>query len=141
LSYTRPEHRSDAKLEALAADGIAAHNSDDNLNASLGVAYGINHHLTVAAELPYLRRDDLREGGDGEVERLGSVAGIGDINLLAKYRMTDGDGAGFALLGGIKLPTGGTHRCSGEGEQLETEHQPGTGSWDPLFGAAAGARL
>jgi len=141
LNYSRPEHRSNAELEALAEDGIAAHNTDYNLNASLGVAYGINHHLTIAAELPYLRRDDLREGGAGEVERLGSVAGIGDVNILAKYRLTDGDGLGFALLGGIKLPTGGTHRRSGEGERLETEHQPGTGSWDPLLGAAAGAKL
>jgi len=141
LSYTRPEQRSDAELQALAADGIAAHNTDYNLNASLGVAYGINHHLTVAAELPYLRRDDLREGGDGEIERLGSVAGIGDVNLLAKYRLTDGDDAGFAVLGGIKLPTGSTHRRSGDGERLETEHQPGTGSWDPLFGAAAAVKV
>jgi hypothetical protein len=141
LSYSRPEHRSDAELEALAGEGIAAHNTDYNLNASLGVAYGINHHLTVAAELPYVRRDDLREGGVGEIERLGSVAGIGDLNILAKYRLTDGDGVGFALLGGVKAPTGSTHRRSGDGERLETEHQSGTGSWDPLFGAAAATKL
>jgi hypothetical protein len=125
LSYTRPEQRSDVELEALAGQGIAAHNTDYNLNASLGVAYGINHHLTVAAELPYVRRDDLREGADGQIERLGSVAGIGDVNVLAKYRLTDGEGLGFALLGGLKLPTGGTHRRSGDGERLETEHQRG----------------
>src|SRR4051794_32863228 len=83
LSYTRPEQRSDAKLGELAAEGIAAHNTDYNLNASLGVAYGITHHLTVAAELPYVRRDDLREGAVGDVERLGSVAGVGDVNVLA----------------------------------------------------------
>lgn len=141
LSYTRPEQRSDARLEALASQDIAAHNTDYNLNASLGVAYGITHHLTVAAEMPYVRRDDLREGGAGEVERLGSVAGIGDVNILAKYRLSDGEGIGFALLGGIKAPTGSTHKRSADGERLETEHQPGTGSWDPLFGASAATRL
>jgi len=141
LSYTRPEQRSDAKLEALAAEDIAAHNTDYNLNTSLGAAYGVNHHLTVAAELPYVRRDDLREGGDSEVERLGSVAGIGDLNILAKYRLTEGEGPGFALIGGIKVPTGSTHRRSDEGERLETEHQPGTGSWDPLLGAAAATKV
>ena len=66
-------------------------------------------------------------------------AGIGDLNLLAKYRLTEGEGAGFALIGGIKLPTGSTHRRSPEGERLETEHQPGTGSWDPILGASASA--
>ena len=141
LSYARPEQRSDAELQALAAQGIAAHNTDYNLNGSLGVAYGINHHLTVSAELPYVRRDDLREGAVGEVERLGSVAGIGDVNVLAKLRLTDGEGVGFALIGGIKLPTGSTRRRSGDGERLETEHQPGTGSWDPLFGAAAATKV
>ena len=29
--------------------------------------------------------------------------GISDLNILAKYRLTDGE-AGFAILGGIKLP-------------------------------------
>jgi len=149
LTYTRPEQRSDEELEALAAQHIHAHNTDYNLNASLGAAYGINHHLTVSLELPYVRRDDLREGehshvdGDAlnEVEQLGSVAGIGDMNLLAKYRLTEGEGPGFALIGGIKMPTGSTHRRSPDGERLETEHQPGTGSWDPIFGGSGSVRV
>jgi hypothetical protein len=145
LTYTRPEQRSDEELEALAGQHVHAHNTDYNLNASLGVAYGINHHLTISAELPYIRRDSLREGEHShsggqtvnEVVQLGSVSGIGDASILAKYRLTDGDGPGFALIGGIKLPTGRTHRHSLDGERLETEHQPGTGSWDPIVGASA----
>jgi hypothetical protein len=142
LTYTRPEQRSDDELEALSGRGIDAHNTDYNLNAALGVAYGITHHLTISAELPYVRRDDLRvaEPGDG-VEQLGSVAGIGDMSLLAKYRLTEGESAGFALIGGIKVPTGSTHKRSEEGERLETEHQPGTGSWDPIFGASASTKM
>jgi hypothetical protein len=141
LTTTRPEQRSDEELEALAERGIAAHNTDYNLNAAIGVAYGVSHHLTLSAEVPYVRRDDLREGAPGEVERLGSVAGIGDVNLLAKYRLTDDEETGFALIGGIKLPTGSTHKSSSDGERLETEHQPGTGSWDPIFGASGSTRL
>ncbi|MFL6728021.1 MAG: hypothetical protein ACJ8FS_16135 [Sphingomicrobium sp.] len=141
LTYTRPERRSDAELEGLAAQGIAAHNTDYNLNGSLGVAYGLNHHVTLSAELPYVRRDNLREGAPGEARQLGSVAGIGDLNLLAKYRLTDGDHSGFTLIGGLKLPTGSTHKTSRDGERLETEHQPGTGSWDPIFGASASTKL
>jgi hypothetical protein len=141
LTYTRPEQRSDETLEALAARGIGAHNTDYNLNASLGVAYGVSHHLTVSAELPYVRRDSLREGTTDGVERLGSVAGLGDLNLLAKYRLTEGEGFGLALIGGIKMPTGGAHRQGIEGERLETEHQPGSGSWDPIAGVAASLPL
>jgi len=149
LTYTRPEQRRDETLEALAGQHIHAHNTDYNMVASLGVAYGVTHHLTVSAELPYVRRDRLREGehshGGGiavnEVVELGSVTGIGDMSLLAKYRLTESEDAGFSLVGGIKLPTGSTHRRSREGERLETEHQPGTGSWDPIVGASAGAKL
>jgi hypothetical protein len=142
-----PDDRSDAELEALAAQHVHAHNTDYNLNAGIGVAYGISHHLTVSAELPYIRRDDLREGThahDGgavseSVERLGNVSGIGDASLIAKYRLTEEHGPGFAIIAGLKMPTGSTHRVSPDGERLETEHQPGTGSWDPILGAAVGA--
>jgi hypothetical protein len=145
ILYTGPEHRSDQELEQLAAEHIRAHNTNYNLNASLGVAYGITHRLTVSAELPYLRRDHLREGEHSQfgpvatnaVERLGTVSGIGDLDLLAKYRLTGEDGLRLALVGGIKSPTGSTHRHDLEGERLETEHQPGTGSWDPIVGASA----
>jgi hypothetical protein len=148
LAYTRPHQRSDAELEALADRGIGAHNTDYNLNASLGVAYGITHELTVAAELPYVRRDHLREGeqseiagAPSEVVQLGDVAGVGDLSLLAKYRVMKGADGGLSLIAGVKAPTGGTHVRGLDGERLETEHQPGTGSWDPILGASAGARL
>src|SRR4051794_2185601 len=141
LAYTRPEQRSDKELEALSEEGIAAHNTDYNLNASLSAAYGLSHHVTLSVELPYVRRDNLREADDGEVQRLGSVAGIGDLNLLIKYRLTDGETSGFALIGGLKVPTGSTNKTSSGGERLETEHQPGTGSWDPIFGASASTKL
>src|SRR5690242_5182780 len=101
LAYTRPDRRSDSELEALAARGIAAHNTDYNLNASVGAAYGITHELTIAAELPYVRRDHLREGDDSNgvptVDQLGSIAGIGDLNILAKYRLTGEEGLRFAI--------------------------------------------
>lgn len=145
LVYTRPDRRSDSELEALAAKGIAAHNTDYNLNASVGAAYGITHELTIAAELPYLRRDHLREGDDStgipQVEQLGSIAGIGDMNILAKYRLTSEEGVRFAIVGGLKLPTGTTQKRAPNGERLETEHQPGTGSWDPIFGASTAMKL
>lgn len=149
LTYTRPEQRSDLELETLAGQHIHAHNTDYNLGASVAAAYGITHRLTVSAELPYVRRDGLREGEHShvagqvinEVVSLGDVDGIGDLTLLAKYRLTDGGRSGFALIGGLKLPTGSTHQRAPDGERLETEHQPGSGSWDPIFGASASTRF
>src|SRR5205085_482494 len=98
---------------------------------------------------PYVRREGLREGTHAHaggtavngVEQLGNVAGIGDMNLLAKYRLTDDARFGFAVVAGMKLPTGSTRQRSPDGERLEAEHQPGTGSWDPIVGASASASL
>lgn len=139
--FTRPERRSDAELTSLAEQDVDAHNTDYNFVGAVSLAYGVTHHLTVSAELPYVRRDHLREGTPSGVENLGSVAGIGDLDLLAKYRLTDGPGWGFALVAGVKLPTGSTGNRGPDGERLETEHQPGTGSWDPILGASTSVPL
>jgi hypothetical protein len=141
-----PQDRSDAELEALAAQHIHAHNRDYTLNAAIGVAYGVTDRLTISAQLPYVRRDGLREGEHShsggvttnKVVPLGSVTGFGDASLLAKYSLA---GGAIALIGGVKVPTGGTHSRARSGERLETEHQPGTGSWDPIAGAALGVPL
>lgn len=149
LTYTRPNQRSDDELEALAGQHIHAHNTDYNLNAAIGFAYGITHHLTVSVELPYVRRDGLREGehshsgGESvnEVAELGDVAGLGDASILAKYGLTHDETVGLAIVAGIKIPTGSTGRRSVDGERLETEHQTGSGSWDPILGASAAVKL
>src|SRR3954454_11849106 len=148
LTYARPEQRPDAELETLAGQHVHAHNTDYNLNGSLGIAYGLSHRLTVSLELPYVRRDDLREGTHSHVagqtvnsvEALGTVAGPGDASLLARYRLTDSPNAMFALIAGIKAPTGSTRQRNDASERLETEHQPGTGSWDLIAGASFGAQ-
>jgi hypothetical protein len=144
LSFTRPDVRSDDELEALAGAHVHAHDSDYTLNAAVGVSYGLTDRFTVSAELPYRRTDDLRAGEHShsggvttnEVVQLGSVAGVGDLRLMAKYLLLDG----LALIGGVKAPTGATDKSSG-GERLETEHQPGSGSWDPIAGAAFATEL
>jgi hypothetical protein len=143
---TVPQDRSDAELQTLAAQHIHAHTGDYTLNAAIGAAYGVSDRLTISAELPYIRRDGLREGEHSHsggvttnaVVPLGSVSGFGDASLLAKYGLA---GGALALIGGIKVPTGGTHSRALSGERLETEHQPGTGSWDPIAGAALGVPL
>ncbi len=143
FTYLRSEQRSAAELAALAAQDIHAHDTDYAAIGVVGMAYGITDRLTVTAELPFIRRAGLREGVavPSGVDRLGDVSGFGDASLLAKYRLAGSDERGLALIGGIKLPTGATHRLSDGGEELETEHQPGSGSWDTYLGAAAGTEL
>lgn len=147
LNLAVPRRRSDAELASLAGQHVHAHNVDYVLQGSAGFAFGLTERLTVSVELPYVRRDDLREGTHSHVggtavngaEALGTAAGIGDASALARYRLTAGRAGSWTLIAGIKTPTGGTHASSRAGERLETEHQAGTGSWDPILGAAVAA--
>ena len=147
FTYDRPDQRSDSTLADLAAHHVHAHNADYTLRSSASLAYGLADHLTVAASLPYIRRDDFREGehshsggvAANEVVRQGSISGVGDLTLGLQYLLAHDHDAGWAvaLLAGVKVPTGSTHERTPDGERFETEHQPGTGSWDPFAGLAA----
>lgn len=155
IAYLRPEQRSNEALAELAEADVHAHNSDYFLATVLDAAWGVTDRLTVSAQIPFVRRDGLREGqhheqgehghGAGEehgaVAGLGNVSGIGDASLLAKFRLTGAGATQLSLIAGVKLPTGATHQHSLSGVRLETEHQPGTGSWDFLAGASAGTRI
>jgi hypothetical protein len=145
--FTRPDAYADSELIALAAQHVHAHTTDGNLAVTGSLAYGVTGHLMLAASLPYVRRDHLREGQHSHsggavsntVEELGTVSDFGDLSLSAQYVLAhDHQQAWFvSLLAGVKVPTGSTHETDLSGARLETEHQPGTGSWDALFGLAA----
>lgn len=113
------------------------------ISPSLNIAYGLTNDLTLSVRLPYVLRTDNREGEaddhghDIEVNNLGDADGIGDVSALAQWRiLNDPSGFQVALLAGFKAPTGATNEINSEGERFDTEFQPGSGSWDGIFGAA-----
>jgi hypothetical protein len=44
------------------------------------------------------------------------------LKLRAKYRLTDGGSSGFALIGGMKFPTGSTHKRDAEAEHASSHN-------------------
>lgn len=150
VHYTKPDPYTDAELIALASQHVHAHTTDYNASASASLAYGVTGHFTISASLPLVFRHNLRAGEHSHsggavsntVEQLGSVSGLGDLSLLGEYVFAHDHKAGWfvSALGGVKVPTGDTNQTGPDGERLETEHQPGTGSWDPLVGLAASKR-
>ena len=72
------------------------------------------------------------------VDERGDSSGIGDLTLLGQYRFFNNQATRTeaALLLGVKAPTGRTNEYDKLGERFETEFQPGSGSWDGLFGLA-----
>lgn len=64
--------------------------------------------------------------------------GLGDATLHGHYRFWHDaeENRHAALLFGIKTPTGRTDLRNARRSLIESDHQPGSGSWDPLIGLA-----
>jgi hypothetical protein len=144
---------SDAVLESAADDNEQVHSLSSIESPSAGIAYGFTDRLMVSLQLPYVIRTGIREGehhhhngehedetepAEIEIVDRGDSEGIGDLTVLGQYRFYGPDaGPQFSVLFGLKTPTGATDERDDEGELFETEFQPGSGSWDGLFGLAA----
>ena len=158
--FIRLGQLSDADLLAAASKGTHAHSIRSIDAVSLSVAYGITNDFTVGVRAAGVRRSDIREpaedmlsGGhmgmmnssdmsslmspDG-INRRGNSAGFGDVTMLGQYRFHNNaqTGTSAAVLFGFKAPTGSTSQRDNFGQLFEAEFQPGSGSWDGLFGAA-----
>jgi hypothetical protein len=98
----------------------------------------------MSLRLPWVHKENIRAGhhshgpAGNTVDEHGNSRGVGDLTLMGQYKFWENEQAAWqaALLLGLKMPTGETSEANA-GEKLETEHQPGSGSWDPLFGLAA----
>lgn len=150
LEYQALDAIGDARLSALSEAHQHAHSTDALWHASLIGGYGVTRDLSLGLSLPYVRRTGIREpahihDGPDEVVALGDSEGVGDLRLYAQYRFAGGPAQArhSALIVGVKAPTGEEHERTrggaghhgGDGE-FGTEHQPGSGSWDPFVGLA-----
>jgi len=153
---------SDADLERYADEGEQVHSAATIGSLSLNTSRGLTDNLTVGLNLPYMEKTNIREGAhhhaedahdeheeavDEEheeheestadaIENLGDSSGLGDITVYGQYRFIGSSDSELhvSTLFGVKAPTGKTNNVSTDGQLLETEHQPGSGSWDPLMG-------
>lgn len=133
-------HKSNAELQSLPEEI----DSTDRVEVpSLSIAYGATNDLTLGALVPYVIQRNLRESTGGGIEDNGDVKGWGATSVYAQWRLLnqrDEDGTAaleFAVLGGLKTPTGDTREHTPEGELLEGDHQPSQGSWEPFVGVTA----
>ena len=137
------EPLSDAVIEFATENGAEHIHSIDAINMySVSLSYGIKDDLTLNVMLPYMERTNIRAGehhshADGhnqsEVHSHGDAKGIGDLSAILQYKILDDEKNKIALLAGIKAPTGKTD-IQDEGEYLEADLQPGSGSWDYYAG-------
>lgn len=115
-----------------------AHNFSSLARAFLALQVGVTDDLDIALTLPYNFLFDLQSTFGGRTFNEGDSIGFGDLSILARYHLIDLDRFDFALLAGVKLATGDYSEFDDNGFLLAADHQPGTGSWDPLMGFAVG---
>ncbi|MEO6593427.1 MAG: transporter [Planctomycetota bacterium] len=101
--------------------------------STLALLYGLRHDVQIGLALPYV--DTERESIGGQQV----AAGIGDLELMAKWRFHRWDAPGVAinsaLIGSLSLPIGDDDARIG-GSKLEPELQVGSGGVDPSLGIA-----
>jgi hypothetical protein len=108
--------------------------------------YSVNDRLLVLVNAPIRKTDgdgELTDGPNGVPERedsTGGASGLGDVSVLARYRLfgrhTIDSSTLVAGVLGVKLPTGSTDQHNDQGEYLDSHLQLGTGSTDALFGVS-----
>lgn len=135
----------------------------------LVAGYSFNERFSLQVNVPIIYRSFKRPEGFN-IQR-GTESGLGDVSLLGKFvafhteavrrECAGPDGktnvvepdftASAILLGGVKLPTGDSHRISEEFREIDVEGAPesgihghdltrGTGSWDGIIGAQVSLR-
>lgn len=103
------------------------------VTTTAAIQYGLRNNVQLGVALPWIAdQADSVAGGT-------SATGVGDIELLAKWRFKRWDGPSYSintsLITGLSLPSGDDDVVEGGGE-LEPERQPGSGGVDPSIGVA-----
>lgn len=113
---------------------------------SLRTSVGVIDRLTLDLLVPFIHRkhDHFEFENDEALPGKFDFSGIGDVTLMSRYALLAPMNPylpTLAIGAGVKLPTGSTDKDGvviEEGEKKielgERSIQPGSGSWDPLFG-------
>lgn len=135
----------DDQISHYAEEGTEVHSIDSVFHTYVAIGYGITGDLSVSLRIPYAYLNNIRAGHLDEPEEVhqhGDSKGLGDLSVMGRYRVLNNreSGLGASLMVGLKLPTGRTGVTDLNGERFETEHQPGSGSWDPIIGLSVTKR-
>jgi hypothetical protein len=140
---------SDAAMAAAVTPDTHIHTLRGIASLAAAFAYGVTDDLTISLRVPWVRRSGIREAHQHdpldpvEFHSLGNASGIGDVTAIAQFRFLNDRirGSEAALLVGLTAPTGRTSARTSDGELFDAEFQPGSGSWDGIFGVAFSQRL
>lgn len=97
--------------------------------------YAFTDRTSIFGILSLIRQEDLTKQLSGG-SRLKYAEGLGDAILFGQYALQNRLDRQILIGGGVKIPLGSVGEIDPEtGLPLHPDLQPGTGSWDILFGA------
>lgn len=113
-----------------------------NRNLVTTLDYAASPQWSFSLRVPVMHRDHrhdlLDEAGAVTGPERWSFNAIGDVQALLRWQApATGSEFGWALTGGLKLPTGSHTERNGEGTVAERALQPGSGTTDLVLGASA----
>ena len=133
LSFGNEYEREEVRRSGSARVADSAHAHRFTLTSTVAWQYGLRNDLQLGIGVPYVASE--RESATGQEV----AAGIGDVELLAKWRFHRWDAPGVSintsLITSLSLPFGDDDRRS-NGVELEPELQAGSGGFDPAIGLA-----
>lgn len=136
---TEFESISDSKLQDKAVDAGSFDAIDRTFLYTLDVGYGITDDITIGLNIGWFEainfRESEQEGEETEVFKA-NPDGLTDLWITGKYRFLRSPQGHYAILWGVKFPTGVDDRTNNAGEKLEAVDQPGSGSYDFTTGLA-----
>jgi hypothetical protein len=133
------------RFGSLQIDGQTAANDGEHINSfnsQVFVGYNFNGRFGLQLNLPVIHRDYSRQftsvdDGHTYSPQSHSQTGLGDLSLVGNFRAYEFVGEqltfNWTLLGGIKLPTGGT----GELNPANPDFATGIGGHDLTFGSGS----
>lgn len=137
--YAEFERLSDVQIEARA---MAVEHFDflsRSFLTTVSVNYGMTNNAQVGLSLGYYAAVGARsaefDGMDTEIATF-NPDGLTDLWLTGKWRFHKSRAGHFALLGGVKFPTGRDRAFNSHGERVEPAAMAGTGAFDGLLGLA-----
>ena len=136
---TEFEPISDSKLFEKAEKAGSFDAIDRTFLHTMDIGYGVTDDLTLGLNIGWFEAINFRESEleDDEVEVFqANPDGITDLWLSGKYRFWRGPQGHYAILVGVKFPTGVDDKENDAGEKLEAVEQPGSGSYDFATGFA-----
>ena len=94
----------------------------------------LNDQLSLSLEVPYVIRRSLEVDNHDTLGDKRRCEGLGDTTLLSEYSFWKSNQQSVGVVGGVKFPTGYTGEKNTVGDKFEPELQPGSGSFDYIFG-------